>query len=501
MQQYLKNTTSFIIKKIFLILLLSISVESIAQLVTSKTVTIPINLGESDAFNMISYEENGMVLMNAKTNNYGRDLVMYFTGFDKNLNQKWSSYLELGGLYELVNYFPTKEGYLYCLYKEENNSKIIISTLNVSTGDYVIAETQLLTPMVIETFGVIKNKIVLSGMVNDRPVIELLNLFSLTGKVLPEIHANNFKISNIELNQEEGLIYILVKNTRTCELTFKTYDYEGKAISSKDIGDNSHIPLSGKLVKLPNGEYMIAGNFADNCSDYSVGIYTYKLFEDQEPTFYDFLSLKNYLNYLSDKKKERFENRITKKKNKGKDFKIHQRIIINEPVASDDGMTLLAEVFIPEYKNNIPLGLPMGRNYRWQTNTYYTFNNFRYTHVLVLHFNRKGDLIWDNSIDLNDFQSLTLDTKVQLTPAGNGYAIAYPDMGKINTVSVGPNVKSQEKNVLDLKAEDRNILNTSHTELISWYDHTFLAYGIQSLKSANGLAPKDVFFISKLTYQ
>lgn len=501
MQHFFQNKTVNIFKNLFLILSLCVHFSAYSQLTTSKTVTIPINLAESDAFNMISYEENGMVLMNAKTNNYGRDLVMFFTGFDQNLNQKWTSYLELGGIYELVNYFPTKDGYLYCLYKEESSSKIIISTLNIATGDYVVTETQILTPMKIETFGVLKNKIVLSGMVNDRPVIELLNLFSLTGKVLPEIHANNLKISNIELNQEEGLIYILVKNTRTCELTFKTYDYEGKAISSKDLGDRNHIPLSGKLVKLLNGEYMIAGNFADNCSDYSVGIYTYKLFDDQEPTFYDFLSLKNYLNYLSDKKKERFERRITKKTNKGKDFKIHQRIIINDPVASDDGMTLLAEVFIPEYKNNIPLGLPMGRNYRWQTNTYYTFNNFRYTHVLVLHFNRTGDLIWDNSVDLNDFQSLTLDTKVQLTPVGSGYAIAYPDMGKIKTASVGPNIKSVEQSVLDLKSEDRNILNTSHTELISWYSHTFLAYGIQTMKSYNGSAPKDVFFISKLTYQ
>jgi hypothetical protein len=490
------------ILRILLLLTLFIGGESNldAQLVTEKRIDFLIEDSENDQFNVISFKEKGMLVMVNSSNSYGRNLDIQLIKYDINLNKSWSNNYQPGPLFKLLKYFENEQ-FFYCLFREIDKENISILRLDISTGDYVVTESVLLTAMEIDLFSVIKSKAILGGRYNDRPVVEMINLYASSSKVLPEIHSNNVKLNNIEVNEEEELIYVLMKNERNCKLFLKVYDYDGKIIGNQTLGEKNKLPLNGRLMKIPNGDYILAGNYADNCSDYSVGFYTHSLSREEDTKYYDFVDLDNFLAYMPEKRQNRLKTKIKKKNLKGKDFKLRQRLLMQDPTDSPEGMTILAEVFYPEYKNYVPNYSSIGRNYRWGANNYYTFNNFRYTHALILNFDKNGKLVWDNSISLKDLESRTLDHKVQFSAVGDKYVLAYPDEGIIKTTIMDKSSKAIEELPLELKRGDEKVVETIQSELSAWYYHSFIAYGIQSLRNPNSVYPQQVFYISKLTYE
>ena len=506
MYEHLKNKTTkkrliLMLRRLFLILLCIGSQNPLqAQLVTEKRVDFMLNDADNDQFNVISFKEKGMLVMINRANNFGRNIEIQFIKYDTSLTKAWSNNFQPSFLFKLIKYFEN-ENYFYCLFKEDDREDISILRLDITTGDYVVTESVLLTAMDIDLFSVLKSKALIGGRYNDRPVVEMINLYASSAKVLPEIHSNNVKLNNIEVNEEEELIYVLLKNERNCKLFLKVYDYEGKIVGNQTLGEKNKLPLNGRLMKIPNGDYILAGNYADNCSDYSVGFYTHSLSKEEDTKYYDFVDLDKFLAYMPEKRQNRLKTRINKKNLKGKDFKLRQRLLMQDPTESPEGMTIMAEVFYPEYKNYIPNYSSIGRNYRWGDNNYYTFNNFRYTHALILNFDKNGNLLWDNSISLKDLESRTLDHKVQFSALGDKYVLAYPDEGIIKTSIMDKNSKVIEEMPLELNRGDDKILETVQSELSAWYGHSFIAYGIQSIRDPNSVYPKQVFYLSKLTYE
>jgi hypothetical protein len=502
---YLNNTTLRTLKYTILSLVLFLTLFSIpsklrAQLTTEKRVDFEIEDYDTDQFNVISLKEKGILMMAIHSSNFGRKFDIQFVKYDTDLNKSWGNTFQPNLLFRLVKYFEN-EDYLYCLFREDDKENISILRLDLETGDYVVSESSLLTDMEIDLFSVLKSKILIGGRYNDRPVVEMLNLFANSAKVLPEIHSNNLKLNNIEVNEEEELVYVILKNERNCKLFLKVFDYDGKKIGGQTLGEKNKLPLNGRLMKIPNGDYILAGNYADNCSDYSVGFYTHSLSRDEETKYYDFLDLDNFLAYMPEKRQNRVKSKINKKNLRGKDFKLRQRLIMQDPTENPEGMTIMAEVFYPEYKNYVPNYSSIGRNYRWGASNYYTFNNFRYTHALILNFDKKGNLLWDNSISLKDLESRTLDHKVQFSALGDKYVIAYPDEGKIKTSIIDKNSKVIEEQPLELMVGNEIITETIQSELSAWYGHSFIAYGIQNIKDPKSVYPKQVFYLSKLTYE
>ncbi|AWW00515.1 hypothetical protein [Arcticibacterium luteifluviistationis] len=471
-----------------------------AQLVTEKRIELELKDAENDEFNVISFGDKGILLLNSRANNFGRKLDINFTKYDTTLSQVWTNSYQPSLLFKLVKYYES-ESYLYCLFREEEKENITILRLDIATGDYVISESRLLTTMDIDLFSVLKSKALIGGRYNDRPVVEMINLFANTAKVLPEIHSNNVKLNNIQVNEAEGLVYVLLKNSRNCKLFLKVYDYDGKIIGSKTLGEKNKLPLNGRLIQIPNGDYVLAGNYADNCSDYSVGFYTHSLTREEDTKYYDFVDLDNFLSYMPKKRQNRLKTRIKKKNLKGKDFKLRQRLILQDPTENPEGMTIMAEVFYPEYKNYVSNFNSVGRNYRWGDNNYYTYNNFRYTHALILNFDKNGKLIWDSSISLKDLESRTLDHKVQFSVIGDKYILAYPDEGTIKTSIIDRNSETVEELPLELSDENQRVIDTYQSELSAWYGHNFIAYGIQSVRKNTTAYSKHVFYLSKLTYE
>jgi hypothetical protein len=61
------------------------------------------------------------------------------------------------------------------------------------------------------------------------------------------------------------------------------------------------------------------------------------------------------------------------------------------------------------------------------------FEGYKYTHAVVFGFDRRGRLIWDNSFEINDVTSYTLDQFVHVSLSDEEMALLYMYENEIRT--------------------------------------------------------------------
>ena len=142
-------------------------------------------------------------------------------------------------------------------------------------------------------------------------------------------------------------------------------------------------------------------------------------------------------------------------------------------------------------------------------NSYGTaFEGYKYTHAVVFGFDRRGRLIWDNSFEINDVISYTLEQFVHISISDKEMALLYVYEDEIRSKIIEGNEVMEGKtfNELKLSFED-DVVSKSEDEyggLEKWYGGNLFAYGILKIKNMKDEGVKlnrEVFFINKISYQ
>ncbi len=486
---------------LFLVAAINLSViqSMYGQLSQNNEIHIPINIDKEEDFTVLPLKEKGILVLNSQSTLFGKKAFLNFLKFDSTLTLQWETKFEIGDNFELEKYFFNLDN-LYCLFKETEKTNIKILKLDLEKGFGFLTEAKMLTKMDIEFFAAVGNKVIIGGKYNDRPVVELGRLFDASFKVLPHLHANNVKLSAIEVNEETDEIYVMHRDDRKCNFSFSIYDYEGRLVKIMELGGKNKVILSGKIITLPNNKLMLSGNFSENCSDFSTGFYLMPLANQEEIKFFYFADLKNFYSYLPLKRQEKITARMNTKKAKGKDIKMRYRINLHEPISIGNEITLLAEVYYPEYKNTVMLERSILNS--MSTRPSKEYNNYKFTHALICTFDTTGTKTWDYSINLKNLESTTLNEKVQITVYEEGYLVAYPKEELINSNFITKNFESKDFSTLDMKKNDEKKIGVSDLtlDLVSWFDHTYLAFGNKTIRAESGIISKEYFYISKLKY-
>ena len=492
-----------IYKYIFIFLFLFKTLVVSAQLAQGKRLEFERSNSGDEEHLLIPLKEKGVVLLHSKMEDFHRKFVLDFHKYDSTLTQIWQTTFLPDEDFDLVKTFHN-ERYLYVLFKKDDKIDIGVLRIDFETGDKTYVEGNLLTNIEIEHFVVLESKAFIGGKYNDRPVVVMFSFFDKTSKVLPEIHNNYLVISDLDVDEHNESVYLMLKNERNCEYILKTYSYEGKATNTLTLGDKHLAPISGEILTLNKQtgikNSILMGNYAEGCSQLSIGFYMKNLAEESEIQFINFADLKNFFSFLNPKREEKIKSKIDQKKQKGKDVKLRFRLLLHDIIPTNEGWVMVAEVFYPEYKSNTnATGWSTWRNYRIGNDVY---NNFRYSHAIVCGFDKNGKILWDNSVSLKDLESSELNAKVQITQQGDYQVLAYPDEGLIRTVVIKGSEKAKILEGFDLKAstDSEKITNTERNNLAAWYGHSFLSYGYQTIRKNNDIANREVFYVTKLTY-
>ncbi len=490
----------YIFSFIFLLQTLLVS----AQLTQGKRIEFERNINIEEEHLLIPLKENGVVLLQSKIESYRRNFTIDFYKYDSTLTQIWKTTFLPDEDFDLIKTYHN-ERFLYVLFKKNDKIEMGVLRIDFETGDKTYVEGNLLTNIEIEHFVVLGSKAFIGGKYNDRPVVVMFSFFDKTSKVLPEIHNNYLVINDLYVDEHDKNVYLMLKNERSCQFIVKTYSYEGKVINSMVLGDKITTPISGEILnlnrKIGDAPHLILmGNYAEGCSQLSIGFYLQNLSDDSKIQYINFSDLKNFFRFLNPKREEKIKTRISQKKQKGKEVMLRYRLLLHDLIPTKDGWVMLAEIFYPEYKSNTnTTGWNTWRNYRIGNDIY---NNFRYSHAVICGFDKNGKILWDNSISLKEIESSELNAKVQVTEQEGYQILAYPDESLIRTVVIRGNEKATDLESFDLKTgtDVEKITNAERSNVAAWYGHSFLAYGYQSVRKNNDILNREVFYITKLTY-
>jgi hypothetical protein len=134
------------------------------------------------------------------------------------------------------------------------------------------------------------------------------------------------------------------------------------------------------------------------------------------------------------------------------------------------------------------------------------FDGYHYTHAVVMGFNEDGTLLWDNSFEINDVKTFTLEQFVKLEVLPDRLALMYLYENHIRTKIIKDDLVLEGKAVDPILTFNENDVvkdeRTDKNKLEYWYNNYLYAYGVQDIvtNTAGSSSRRRVFFINKVYY-
>lgn len=477
------------------------------QLAQSLRLEIPSDPNKVEAFDVTPLAERG-VLMTIRSGSFYDNLPVRFSfkKYNTDLKLIWQTDFAQDVRFRPVQSFNNDQ-YVYHLFREYDTDRFQFLRLHLDDGVIETFDGTLLDQFDIEQFKVMGSQAYVGGYHHGRPVVMAFSFFDRLAKVLPGMYINHMEISSLEIDEARQEVNVLVHSIkRHCQFSIRTYNYDSKLLRTIDFDGAKNSLISGKLLPVNDQESLLVGNYSTDCTPYSQGIYVTRIHHGDQVDaaaeavksiqYIEFSQLQNFFNYLKPHRQQKLLARALKKKEEGKDYKFHYRLLVHDLHPTPDGLTLVAEVYYPQYRGNtIAYG-----GYLRGTDRY---EGFRYTHAFVCGFDKQGKLLWDNCLPIKELLSPDLTEMVQISHQSDRIVLAYPNDGEINTEVIQGNkvLKEPEKFKLQTNAEDEKVTFSAQDNLMAWYGQHFLACGFQKIAPAkNYTNQREVFYLNKLTH-
>jgi hypothetical protein len=379
-----------------------------------------------------------------------------------------------------------------------------VVAVNIQTQDFSSYIIKNLIPLKPTEFKASTRSLLIGGYFNNIPVVLHYNLALGQSRLLPGFFNDPGELNQIKM-YDDGLIDIIVstKNLQRKKIVWlRSYSPEGDLINSTILQDVDKNLQFGTSTRKPDGTVVVSGTYNVRNSDYSKGIYYTEVNPDMEHTirYHDFTDLENFFKYMKPAREARVKRNIANRKLKGK--KIHKTYFFlpHEIQPYGDNYLMIGEVYYPRYYYLNTLG--------YTTRANRIFDGYRYTHASIVGFNERGDLQWDNSLEINDIKTFSLIQYVKVANKDEnlGLIYLYEDELRTKTIIREKVIEGKSITSLSLKSGNDSVKekNSEFSFLEYWYQPYFLAYGIQNVR--NSLVSTDepqrkVLFINKLKFQ
>jgi hypothetical protein len=495
------------------LLFLSLSTVIYGQVHQPDRYEIELDMFE-EGYNVLSGDDNGVILYKPMDVYQAGNELWKFIKLDTALNEEWVKeyYFDRDYIFTGYDYHAQKFSFLFQLSTQGARDLLLIQVDQV-TGDTVQHMIKNLVTIQLEIFEMTDEAALIGGYFNEDPVVLYYNLMDRKLKVLPGIFGERTEL--VQVKVEDELIKVLV-SARTVNksntIAIKSYDKEGNYLDNYVFSPDEDLGLIfGRVADLGNEGTLIVGTYGARRSEYSRGLFIaqHNAEEEQIMKYFNFADLDNFFTYLKAKRQTRISNKITRKKIKGKKVKFNYRLLVHEIVKTGDNYVMLGEAFYPKYSST---GTYSGYSqYSGNNSGSYmpsTFAGYRYTHAVIIGFDKNGQKLWDNSFQIEDVLTYELNQYVHADVSNDKLVLFYLYNHEIRTkiISGGEVLEGKSFDSVKLMFEDdvvnkNNISNIGGLE--KWYGHNFLAYGVQKIKNLRDTGVKlnrKVFYINKVLY-
>ncbi len=471
---------------------------------------------EDDEFSVIPAGTEGVFLhkRNVKESTYNTnvyDLHLY----DTTLVERWKSRLEVN-VTASYRGWEYRKGKLYLLFSEPKNRATDYHLYTIDTETSFIRGYNIQSDLQIELteFTALENLVLMGGYVNYRPAVFAYDLGNEQFKVLPGLYLNNSELLELKVSTEQKTFTVLYSDQtpeKQQTVGSKTYDATGELLFEYRLKpEKDHYLLYGRTTTFGDDAVYIAGTYANSNSKFSRGIYVASVAPDgmQKINYYNYGEFKNFFSFMKDKRQQRMKDRIKKRLAQGKKVKLNYRLLVHDVIEVDGTHILLAEAFYPKYVNRSSGSYFSNFNRAGDTYQQQYLEGYKYTHAVVVGFDDKGKVIWDNSFEINETLSPQLDKLVHVMPNPDYTVLLYSYDGAIRTKIIQNDKVLEGKNEAKLALQNEtdvlSYMDKEASTLLPWYGPYFFAYGTQRIKSKTSDNPgftRRVFFINKIVYQ
>ena len=369
-------------------------------------------------------------------------------------------------------------------------------------------------PIDITHFESVGETLLLAGYANYRPVVITYNINNRVPRVVPGFYDNKNDILDLVVDERSKLFtVILSQKMRNKKFTIrvKTFNDRGDVIQDNliDPGEKKSL-LDGASTTFSGGLQYLAGTHSKKSLQYSQGFYLSKFINGQQQfnKYYPFAELNNFWDHLNPRREERILRRIERKKSKGKIKKFNYRLHVHEILERDDHYVLIGEAFYPRY-NYTTAGSSFA-GYGITSTQVPQFRNpyflgYKYTHAVVVGFDRNCNILWDHTFKIEDILSYTLDENVAVSGSGDKVVLMYLEENEIRSKIIDGDEVLEGRTFnpvrLSFESDEVKTKDPSVEKIMSWYGQTLFAYGEQAIRNPQAeKVQRKVFYLNKIQY-
>ena len=449
----------------------------------------------------------------------------YFSLYDKNLQHLWVKSLPVFNELEYKN-FSLKHDTLALLFQLQGKGKgmeynFLIVRLLLSKGVFIINTGRFPENSITDHFDIIGQKAFIALNAKDEPsrmmVADLVNgvanTFSLSGNIASTVSA--FFVDTSSLQIMATIMKQLPKNKNECYLV--KYDVSGNLLTEiliSTITENRYLQ-EVEFIPLKPDEILLFGSYGSSSGKResgqnkiqgeSTGYFYSKIETNQQKTieFFNFLELKNANSLLDEKEIAMLRKKALKKNRELRDFSIDFKLLLHPIIREKDKFIVFSEVYHPQYHSENFTDFDFyGQPF---TNSYTVFDGYRFTNAILATFDKDGNLLWDNNMEIRNLITFDLSPKVNSYFSDGNVVMTYLSDGKIASKIInGDNVVEKlDFSSFDLSYPDDKLLSETKSRMAYWYGNYFLCYGYEDIKNValEGNNKRLVYYFSKIKFE
>jgi len=450
-------------------------------------------------YSVVSAHEFGIVIFRESyEKKMGKDQVWEVTMLDTDLNEKWKKNYRFDRQLSFVGY-EYRNNYFYLLFRKNVGKKgnWNLEQINLSNGNSVNYAIENLVPLELEEFTIAGQTAIFGGYANGMPAILLYSLKERKTKVLPGFYTKNTYLIDLNVDDASNNFNVVLSEKESFNriiLSIKSFNQNGGLLNENRLNiENKKNVLSAKTTSLSGNRLIVTGTYGSPNSDLSKGVFFVNLNLDQEPEikYFDFTELENYLNYLPDRKEQKIKEKIVEKKAKGKQHTIRSRIILHELIPERGHYIMLAEMYSsnhyapliqnyyqPYWVNSFNEGA-RGFVRRLKSNSGTQPVSYEYTQAIVLGFSERGELLWDNSIKIDDVNTAYLDQVVNISTSNSKAVLVYKRENELISKIIEGGMVIEDNLVQKIKllhqGDETKSIDGDFGGLNYWYENNFFS--------------------------
>lgn len=476
---------------------------------------IEFDIGRYDEdFHIISGGRDGMLVLKETgvTNPDGYGWVL--TCLDTAFNVCWE---KLAVIPYNLSYtgWDYNNDYYYLLFSKTSYrpGELTIYQLNRNNGNIEKYELSTVFPMYLSHFEVIDNIVLFGGTTNFKPAVLTFDLNEGNPRVIPGIYNGNNEIVDIRVDDESGVFTVIMMErlfNKQISISAKTFTTENILIQSNLINPGDKYSLiDGATTDFQGGFQYIAGTYSSRSLQYSRGLYISKFINGRQQfiNFINYADLDNFFDYMREKRMKRVKQRIERRRSKGKKVKFSYRLLVHDIIQRDDHFLLIAEAYYPRYSNTQQM-LPTYSYGGIPSSHFNGVVGYKYTHAIVVAFDRNGVMLWDHSFSIDDVYTNSLKEFVTVNIYNDQVELCYLEKNLIRSKLIQGDEVLEGKSYTPIRlGSEKDEVKTRDPEiegLEKWYDDFMYAYGEQSIQHSLGKNSssirRNVFYINKVRY-